>query len=212
MKFLAAVVTAVAATGTQQVIFDSYAPASVGSFGTPISAEQGIAVQFRSLDLCGVPMTLDYVNFTVSTENIDNNSTWLQVDLCPAVNGTTTLSRASMTCACGLVGLPNCTANTHEVQRFPLTTVAKRIQYQWIPNYTVVLQPSTRYWFVVLSNAEKINHAAIWMDGLKRFTKENDPNDDVLSAFTLSDAGDWAADPPTNNRTVPSMQVVASSN
>ncbi|CAK4640626.1 hypothetical protein LEN26_017149 [Aphanomyces euteiches] len=195
MKFLAAVVTAVAATGTQQVIFDSYAPASVGSFGTPISAEQGIAVQFRSLDLCGVPMTLDYVNFTVSTENIDNNSTWLQVDLCPAVNG-----------------LPNCTANTHEVQRFPLTTVAKRIQYQWIPNYTVVLQPSTRYWFVVLSNAEKINHAAIWMDGLKRFTKENDPNDDVLSAFTLSDAGDWAADPPTNNRTVPSMQVVASSN
>ncbi|CAK4159516.1 unnamed protein product [Aphanomyces euteiches] len=195
MKFLAAVVTAVAATGTQQVIFDSYAPASVGSFGTPISAEQGIAVQFRSLDLCGVPMTLDYVNFTVSTENIDNNSTWLQVDLCPAVNG-----------------LPNCTANTHEVQRFPLTTVAKRSQYQWIPNYTVVLQPSTRYWFVVLSNAEKINHAAIWMDGLKRFTKENDPNDDVLSAFTLSDAGEWAADPPTNNRTVPSMQVVASSN
>ncbi|KAG9410980.1 hypothetical protein AC1031_019012 [Aphanomyces cochlioides] len=195
MKFLAAVVTAVAAAGTQQVIFDSYAPASVGSFGTPIAAEQGIAVQFRSLDSCGVPMTLDYVNFTVSTENIDNNSTWLQVDLCPAVNG-----------------LPNCTANTHELQRFPLTAVAKRIQYQWIPNYNVVLQPSTRYWFVVLSNAEKLNHAAIWMDGLKRFTKENDPNDDVLSAFTLSDAGDWAADPATNNRTVPSMQVVASSN
>ncbi|ETV92306.1 hypothetical protein H310_13361 [Aphanomyces invadans] len=174
-----------------QLVFDSLPPAAGGSFGTPVTYNQGLAVQFRSLDACGAPTQLAYVNFTVSTENVDNNSTYLEVALCPSENG-----------------LPKC-PSTNYPERLPIRIVAKRIQYQWVPSATVQMAPSTLYWFVVLSNAEKMNHAVIWMDGVKRFTTDNDPTNDVLSAFTLSDAGDWAADPPRNNRTVSSMQVVA---
>ncbi|ETV92307.1 hypothetical protein, variant [Aphanomyces invadans] len=159
-----------------QLVFDSLPPAAGGSFGTPVTYNQGLAVQFRSLDAC---------------ENVDNNSTYLEVALCPSENG-----------------LPKC-PSTNYPERLPIRIVAKRIQYQWVPSATVQMAPSTLYWFVVLSNAEKMNHAVIWMDGVKRFTTDNDPTNDVLSAFTLSDAGDWAADPPRNNRTVSSMQVVA---
>ncbi|KAF0697861.1 Aste57867_11483 [Aphanomyces stellatus] len=187
MKLLVALLHGAAAS---QLIFDSFAPATAGSFGTPVTREQSLGVQFRSVDFCGASSSLEYVNFTVSTENIDNSATWLDVALCPSKDG-----------------LPNCDS-TVAPQRYPITTIAKRIQYSWLPTKPIALQSDTRYWFVLSSNAELVNHAVIWLDGLKRFTSANDPKKDVVTGFTTSEGGAWVADAARENRTVSSMQVV----
>ncbi|KAF0699869.1 Aste57867_9579 [Aphanomyces stellatus] len=189
MKLLFALFHAAVAS---QVVFDSLDPSPAGSFGTPVTREQSLGLQFRNVDVCG-SVKLEYVNFTVSTENIENNSTWLQVALCPAENG-----------------LPKCANNSNVApQRFPVTAAAKRVQYSWVPSTDLTLRPATLYWFVLSSNAEQFNQAVIWLDGLKRFSTANDPKNDVLTAFTLSEAGDWASEPPKDNRAVSSMVVVA---
>ncbi|RHY22052.1 hypothetical protein DYB32_009636 [Aphanomyces invadans] len=194
MKFLAGLVHAAAAS---QVVFDNLDPLDTGATGTPISKDQGVAVQFRSLPAADTAcnptwLTLDFVNFTLNTINMGGNtSLWLQADLCPSVDG-----------------LPNCT-KSDKPARIPIDKFAKRVKFQWFPASPIVLIPSTTYWFTVLSNGEVKNKLPIWMDGAKQFNTVNDPKKDVLLAYTATQGGPWTVDVPRENRTVSSLQVYA---
>ncbi|KAF0697863.1 Aste57867_11485 [Aphanomyces stellatus] len=183
------VATAAAAANKPLVVFQNLATDAKAS-GTPVTSDQFAAVQFRRFDSCGASLILTSVDFAVSTELVDNPSTYLDVDVCPSVHG-----------------VPACTT--------PATRIhvggsggSKRKVLKFTPSRHITLDQHATYWFVVESNAGNPAHAAIWLDGAARYTNKNDPSHDILTAFTNGD--EWIADGPRNNRTVSSMQVVAS--
>ncbi|RHY42934.1 hypothetical protein DYB38_009673 [Aphanomyces astaci] len=131
MKLFAALVHAAAAASQVEVdklavVFDSLAPIDAGAKGSPISKAQGVAVQFPTfpasdLDCVSAAATLEYVNFTVSTLNITNESLWLQAELCPSANG-----------------LPHCTKSDTS-ERIPIQTFDEQVKFQWYPPPNFVL-------------------------------------------------------------------------
>ncbi|EQC40355.1 hypothetical protein SDRG_02256 [Saprolegnia diclina VS20] len=191
MQWLLPSLLAVAATTSAQLLLDSGRPDDNLPWGSPVSKDQAIAVQFRSARACGVNQLVDYANVTVTTKNIDPKATWITLDICPTVNG-----------------LPACDANA-KADKFKIETVSKRIEFQWVPSTPKTLQPDAHYWLVMTSNVEEMGQAVIWYDGRTRFGPTNDPRNDVLSAFTLSSAMDWVVDEAKDGRTVASAQIAA---
>ncbi|OQR86633.1 hypothetical protein ACHHYP_10303 [Achlya hypogyna] len=181
------------ASAAAQMLLDSGAPADNLPWGSPVSKDQAIAVSFRTSAACGASQIVDHANITVTTSNINPKATWIALDICPTVND-----------------LPACNVGS-KADQFEISTVSKRIQFQWVPSSTKNLVPDARYWLVMTSNVEDMGKSVIWYDGVTKFGPSNDPKNDVRSAFTLSSNMDWVVDEAKDGRTVASVQLVARS-
>ncbi|KAF0748216.1 hypothetical protein AaE_007425, partial [Aphanomyces astaci] len=218
MKLFAALVHAAAAASQVEVdklavVFDSLAPIDAGAKGSPISKGKSVAVQFPTfpasdLDCVDAAVTLEYVNFTVSTLNITTNeSLWLQAELCPSANAPP--FKPMHIHEFFPLGLPHCT-KSDTTERIPIQTFDEQVTFQWYPPPKFVLDPATTYWFTVHSNGETKDKLPIWLDGAKTFSTANDPRKEVLVAYTESEGGNWGVAFPVENRLVPSLQVYSS--
>ncbi|ETW05780.1 hypothetical protein H310_03464 [Aphanomyces invadans] len=188
MKFLASLVHAAVAS---QVVFDSHSPPDKDGEFAIISRNRGAAVRFRSPsaadNACGPEgLTIDTVNFMMDTSKVAGDTSLL-VNFCPSVNGK-----------------PYCT-KSGQPARIPIKNIDKRAKFQWSPPSSIVLPTSSYYWFTIFSSAEADYQAPFWLAGTKEYSTVSDPNDDVITAFTVNKDGPWEV---VNNRHLPENRVV----
>ncbi|RHZ08235.1 hypothetical protein DYB26_010406 [Aphanomyces astaci] len=203
MKFLAALLQAIAAS---QTVFDSFLPPYDGATGTPISKTNSVSVRFRTPPEFSNPSgilsnsteaTLESVIFSLNTIGIPTNeSLWLIGDLYPFFK----------------FNQPPDGYNLPPIappSRIPIQSFAKHDMFQWFPPSNITLVPNTLYWFTLYSNGETKDKLPIWLNGVRKFSKANDPQNDVQLAYTNLRNGNWTFVPAHENRNVPSLQVFA---
>ncbi|RHY25596.1 hypothetical protein DYB25_012337 [Aphanomyces astaci] len=182
-----------------------FAPVRRGH-GPPISKDNSVSVRFRTPPEFSTPsgilsnsteLTLESVLFSLNTIGIPaNESLWLIGDFSPVFKDNQSPDASNH---------PPIAPPT----RIPIQSLDKHVMFQWFPPSNITIVPNTQYWFTLYSNGETKDKLPIWLNGARKFSKANDPQNDVRLTYTTTANGNWTIAPAHENRHVPSLQVFA---